>query len=797
MKQKKIPIKYKKERVLLSDVLPFETPITFSNRHFYNFLVENRIEYGKETISWAADNATLENTIKLLFGLKNENSPVYATITYRTDDDLEQAISRIDNNGFFSHDPITYSVTVSNLAESKFMSNHLLTRKKYSRLNDNIIFDTLDEYRAVVADLYQIKKDISINRVERQITIKKGDPNFEKLTIIGNVIVKTVFFFKLSKRMFRKIPFGYKISHKESDFRQLSIPHPISQLAIIEFYERYKNMILYYSNISAYSIRKPFKVAKMLYHKDKTHLDNLSDSHEHDSVEEYSKEYENLKTFFSYKSYSNIHKFYESYKYHRCEKKYNKLFKFDISKCFDSVYTHSIVWALYNKSIVKADIQKSDRTFAAMFDSLMGNINHGETNGIIIGPEFSRIFAELILQEIDFRIQVNLRNHYNLIHKKDYELFRYVDDYFLFFNNENDKNVILTCVKLQLKEFGMYLNDSKIKSYNKPIITEITIAKSRISDLFNKYLSIKKKEDGSFDTELLESDTDKKQSERYSLYISSNKLITKFKTIIKETQVEYKDVLNYSLAAIDRKVLKLIREFHKLSNKKDHELKFVRAFLEILDVTFFIYSVSPRVNSTIKLCMVISKVIKYLRRNKGFSFDNSHLILKKIYDDISLVLKNNKNGEHTPVETLYLLVALRELGREYRIDVNTLRIYFDIQNGSKDTKLDYFSIVVLLFYIGDKVRYKDLRRDIEKCIILKFEQRITLTDSAEAIFLFFDMLTCPYVELSFKRNLLKLYGVEDAELQLNIIRQRKYWFTKWSNFKFEKELDAKRSQEVY
>ena len=39
--RKKIPITYSKERVVLSDVLPYETPVTFSNRYFYKYLLES------------------------------------------------------------------------------------------------------------------------------------------------------------------------------------------------------------------------------------------------------------------------------------------------------------------------------------------------------------------------------------------------------------------------------------------------------------------------------------------------------------------------------------------------------------------------------------------------------------------------------------------------------------------------------------------------------------------------------------------------------------------------------------
>ena len=37
-KRRKIRLKYKKERVLLSDVLPYELPVIFTNRYFYRFL---------------------------------------------------------------------------------------------------------------------------------------------------------------------------------------------------------------------------------------------------------------------------------------------------------------------------------------------------------------------------------------------------------------------------------------------------------------------------------------------------------------------------------------------------------------------------------------------------------------------------------------------------------------------------------------------------------------------------------------------------------------------------------------
>ena len=436
MKRNKRPIKYKKERIVLSDVLPFEIPITFSNRHFYDFLIKNKVELSGSKIRWNRNENSLNEIIKLLFDFRD--------------------------------------------------------------------------------------KTVTINEIEIN-----------------------------QKKELKTIPFNYKISHKENDFRELTIVHPKSQLALIEFYEANKQLLLHYCSLSPFSIRRAEKVAKFIYHKDRTHKEKLSENQDYETVEEYDKEYESLKTFFVYKNYNNIHKFYESYKYHRCEKKYNKLFKFDISKCFDSIYSHSISWALLNKKMVKDNLGSSNTTFGGKFDAIMQNLNYGETNGIVIGPEFSRIFAELILQRIDRNVETILREKENLIHRVDYEIFRYVDDFFVFYNNEITKDKVLELFRLELKDYKLYLNDAKTTLYEKPIITEITIAKQKIADLLNKYLTYKIDEEEISKGGIFDSDSKGENNEKSgSIYLSSNKLITKFKTIIRETKIDYKDILNYSLSKV-------------------------------------------------------------------------------------------------------------------------------------------------------------------------------------------------------------------------------------------------------
>ena len=221
----------------------------------------------------------------------------------------------------------------------------------------------------------------------------------------------------------------------------------------------------------------------------------------------------------------------------------------------------------------------------------MQEINHNETHGIIIGPEFSRIFAELILLSVDRAVEQELLRH-ELKHKVDHEIFRYVDDYFIFFNENSTVDKITQVLQVELKKHKLYLNTAKSIRYEKPIITEISIAKQRLASLINKQLVYQLKD--------IEPTNKEGQSlKKGSIYINSKNLITQFKIIIKESRVEYKDILNYSLSIVDKQCNEIIKNYYKSDKKSEEQL--IKAVLRILEFIFFIYSASPRVNTTIKL----------------------------------------------------------------------------------------------------------------------------------------------------------------------------------------------------
>ncbi|HQT92486.1 MAG TPA: RNA-directed DNA polymerase, partial [Candidatus Kryptobacter bacterium] len=508
-------------------------------------------------------------------------------------------------------------------------------------------------------------------------------------------------------------------------------------------------------------------------------------------------QYEQLGSYFVYRKYRNIHLFFESYKYHRSEKKYDAMVQIDVSKCFDSIYTHSLPWAVLGKDQTKFSLDASKGTFGGRFDALMQNLNHKETNGIVIGPEFSRIFAEIILQSVDAELIRQLAEGANLTHKVDYEIFRYVDDFFVFYNEESTQLKIFETLQEILKSKKLSINTAKIKHYQKPIITEITIAKERISALLNAEI------DPVCEEEPLVDPT-KPPKQKLVCEINANRLIIRYKAAIKEAGVTYGDLLNYTFAITENKIEKLFNAY-VASDKSDRDRKRLsNALLAIMEFAFFAYSASPKVNHTIRLCRMIATSVDFLHA-QGLPYEQKHLLFKYVHDNVMQQLEKNTMSVHREVESLYLLIALSQIGREYWLPVSVLLRHFLIKeedgtgNYIRPTGfMNHFSVTTLLSYIKDKVRYAKLKIFIEAHIIAKLEyMKAHFPNDAETLIMLLDLVVCPYISAATKDAIGLLFKLDAAGLA-SVQAANDHWFTAWGDkFNLGKELDAKRSREVY
>lgn len=688
--RKKVNVR-NKERILLFDVLPYELPLSFSNRHLYDFVVNFGVMLCKE----------------MKQGDKKSN-------------------------------------------ELKFAENS----KGIKDLKQKRVFENQSD---------------AVNAVQKLIQILFNENDQSKCNDIT-------------------IPYIYKILHKDVDYRELVIIHPRNQLRVVEFIEKYSGLIIYLCSISQYSIRCPLRVRTRMKQISQTDGDDIYYSN----------------SYFEYK-YKLVSDFYESYDYHRSEERFEHLFKFDIAKCFDSIYTHSIAWAIYSKEYIKNNINNLTGSFVEDFDKLMQHLSYNETNGIVIGPEFSRIFAEIILQKID-KIVYNDLEKSKIKHKVDYKLYRYVDDYYLFYNEDKVKEKIVDQYTHVLKRFKLSLNHDKSELFNRPIITKITMYKDKVCDLLSIFDEVIPKL-----KEMLSSEKNQ-DNELLDLLKVIHKMMRRndpkirFKRIVTEINVQIRDILPYTMGLLNRKVKDYMDIVTGIVERNDSKAiqESMIVLMDLITLVFYIYSMAPRVNTTILLCKVIESITSVLNKQKSEEMNIiKHQVYKLIFDRSVDVLNRNEKKTYATLESLFLLIVLKELGDQYWVDDNMLKRFIDEQHGEDENfvKTEYHHIAVMLFYIGNRSEYRGLRDLIienTKELFISRGKEIN-QKSAESMLLLFDLLSNPNIEKKKKVELWQAFGRQDKEYKeiIKVIEYKKYWFTKWTEFDIGTELEAKKRNQVY
>lgn len=133
------------------------------------------------------------------------------------------------------------------------------------------------------------------------------------------------------------------------------------------------------------------------------------------------------------------------------------LLKTDISRYYSSIYTHSIPWALHTKEVAKKNRTKD--LIGNIFDEISRNLQDGQTKGIPIGQDTSLIISELIGTAMDEELQKKI---------DCINMFRYIDDYYLFFKNRDDADKALFEIRSVLSEYELQVNETKTGIHEMP-----------------------------------------------------------------------------------------------------------------------------------------------------------------------------------------------------------------------------------------------------------------------------------------------------------------------------------------
>lgn len=135
---------------------------------------------------------------------------------------------------------------------------------------------------------------------------------------------------------------------------------------------------------------------------------------------------------------------------------YEYVFHADITDCYGSIYTHSIVWALHGKPAGK-DKRTDKRLIGNVIDWHIQDMRHGQTNGIPQGSALMDFIAEMVLGFADLELSEKLERS----GITEYRVLRYRDDYRVFVNNPQAGEAILKALTEVLIGLGLKLNTSK------------------------------------------------------------------------------------------------------------------------------------------------------------------------------------------------------------------------------------------------------------------------------------------------------------------------------------------------
>jgi hypothetical protein len=145
---------------------------------------------------------------------------------------------------------------------------------------------------------------------------------------------------------------------------------------------------------------------------------------------------------------------------HRAKKAYTEatsdwLVKTDITRFYPSIYTHSLTWAAYGKEKVKSKLRTYEGSLADRLDVLTRACNRNQTVGIPIGPETSRILAEIVSSRIDD----DLKPEFGEISSDQID--RLQDDWFIGVSTLEEAERVLSKVARAYREYGLDINGSK------------------------------------------------------------------------------------------------------------------------------------------------------------------------------------------------------------------------------------------------------------------------------------------------------------------------------------------------
>lgn len=531
-----------------------------------------------------------------------------------------------------------------------------------------------------------------------------------------------------NSREFR--PLNYKAAMDSmGKVRQLSIPHPMVQEKVVKFYKEYSPLIVSYSRQSPFSIRTQLNIARF-----KTELPETEEE-----VGDILPTSLVPRNYFKIGPYDLIAKYYRSRKFRDLELKFDNCLNLDIKKCFYSIYTHSIGWTYHGKGIGKS-VRKNSLT--SDFDDLMQDMNYGETAGIIVGPEVSRVFADVLLCGVDIALYNELEKK-GYVQGRHYEGFRYVDDYSFYSNDQYVLMQVKMIVEELLADIRLYLNNSKtmisVRPFSGPSQSLSTIVRSKLKERVDAIWSIDEV-----------GDEVKMRCGIRSRARWTSAVINEVRYTSNSSIDQYHIASSVAIETIYKEIQKLFKKIESSNLDESSPVNVLELLLSLLDIIFHFYKVIPKTSSTVKISKTI---IQVLDLSTSCMFQDGSPLVSAIRRNgmtaLDFLIDKNRTGEfNVNICTLITSLGHKEI---LKVDSHSISNFYKeyVNTDSADV---YFVITSYIQNFSASVAANVDSIEIRKVVSKILLQKSDLKDSGRFM-LFLDVLSCPFIDFDFKRRL--------------------------------------------
>lgn len=408
------------------------------------------------------------------------------------------------------------------------------------------------------------------------------------------------------------MPLKYSIMKDLYTVREISLVQPLAAIEMLLFVELYQKELLNLLNKnSCFSLRFHHKNNNLCYkNKNKSVIRYFSEESKTMGREVL----EQTGMFFDISPYKSIAAFTSSEDWLVLNSKYKHFIRTDYKACFDSIYSHTFTWLIGKDSIDTKSFESNSNIYSAI-DRILQNINARRSNGIVVGPEFSRMIAELLLQSIDTAVYNKLINS-GVECGQDYNVYRYVDDIFIFAKSEELATHIVEKYSEIARKYLLQLNETKLFSSRVPFIldgwlNETNGFTNRMCDmLFNS-----KEEQKAYVEKIFakEDDAETPTSDVLPYLLKSH--VVRYGSKAKQSIMNQLNELICNYPNKDRTIIAyfLSSILNHIGKNKDkctifkNDVKGSTVF-SFLDLTFYAYSFFPNYGNTQKLLQIISYV---------------------------------------------------------------------------------------------------------------------------------------------------------------------------------------------